>query len=57
MLFILKKEENIKKNGENPGYCHFLLFLQCFRNLPFSGLWLDTKWQNDELIQIECICR
>ena len=30
--------ENIVGKGENAGYQHFLLFLQCFQKLSFSGL-------------------
>ena len=36
--FILGKVKNIVGKGENAGYQHFLLFLQCYQKLSFSGL-------------------
>ena len=30
--------ENIVGEGENAGYQHFLLFLQCFQKASFSGM-------------------
>ena len=35
--FGLGNVENIVGKGENAGYQHFLVFLQCFQNLSFSG--------------------
>ena len=32
---IFQLEEDIVEKGENAGYQHFLLFLQCFRNGTF----------------------
>ena len=34
--FVLGKVENIVGKGENAGYQHFLLFLQCFQKDSFS---------------------
>ena len=31
------KEENIVGKGENAGYQHFLLFLQCFHKVSYTG--------------------
>ena len=33
----LERVENIVGKGENAGYQHFLLFLQCFRKPSVSG--------------------
>ena len=35
--FVLDKKENIVGKEENAGYQHFLLFLQCFQKVLFSG--------------------
>ena len=35
--FILRRIENIVGKGENAGYQHFLLFLQCFQKASFQG--------------------
>ena len=35
MNFVLDEVENIVGKGENAGYQHFLLFLQCFQISPF----------------------
>ena len=37
LKFVLLKVENIVGKGENAGYQHFLLFLQCFLKASFSG--------------------
>ena len=34
---FLERTENIVGKGENPGYQHFLLFLQCFQKGSFLG--------------------
>ena len=33
MKFVLRWVENIVGKGENAGYQHFLLFLQCFQRI------------------------
>ena len=33
----IKKKKNIVGKGENAGYQHFLLFLQCFQKDSFLG--------------------
>ena len=42
--FVLKgkRMENVKENGENAGYQHFLPFLQCFQ-MAFSSGWLTLS--------------
>ena len=43
--FVLGRVENIMGKGENAGYQHFLLFLQCFQKLSFSrSLKVRTVW-------------
>ena len=37
MKFVLESVENIVGKGENAGYQHFLLFLQCFHKASFQG--------------------
>ena len=37
LKFALGRTENIVGKGENAGYQHFLLFLQCFQKDTFSG--------------------
>ena len=37
LKFIFAQVQNILGQGENAGYQHFLLFLQCFLKLPSSG--------------------
>ena len=37
LIFVLGRVENIVGKGENAGYQHFLLFLQCFQKLLFQG--------------------
>ena len=37
LIFLMGKVENIVGKGENVGYKHFLLFLQCFLNLSLSA--------------------
>ena len=45
MKFVSEWVENIVGQGENAGYQHFLLFLQCFlkASLPGSGLRVKGK--------------
>ena len=38
MIFVFNRVENIVGKGENAGYQHFLLFLQCFQKASFVGL-------------------
>ena len=45
LKFALGRVENIVGKGENAGYKHFLLFLQCFQKASFSGLLkVGTVW-------------
>ena len=37
LKFVLGRVENIVGKGENAGYQHFLLFLQCFQKTSFPG--------------------
>ena len=37
LKFVLGKVENLVGKGENAGYQHFLLFLQCFQKASFPG--------------------
>ena len=37
MIALSDKQENIVGKGENAGYRHFLLFLQCFQKDSFVG--------------------
>ena len=36
MKFVLERVENIVEKGENVGYQHFLLYLQCFEKAFLS---------------------
>ena len=36
MKFVLGREENIVRKGENAGNQHFLLFPQCFQKVSFT---------------------
>ena len=36
-IFLLGRDENIVGKGENAGYQHFLLSLQCFRKQSLIG--------------------
>ena len=38
MISLSDRIENIVGKGENAGYQHFLLFLQCFQKPSFLGL-------------------
>ena len=37
LKFVLGRVENFVGKGENAGYQHFLLFLQCFQKVSFTG--------------------
>ena len=37
LKFVLERVENIVGKGENAGYQHFLLFLQCFQKASYKG--------------------
>ena len=37
MIFVFDRVENIVGKGENAGYQHFLLFLQCFQKGFYLG--------------------
>ena len=54
--FVLGRVENIVGKGENAGYQHFLLFLQCFQKVFFSGLLkVRTVWSrvNPKMLSFE----
>ena len=36
MKFVLGRVENIVGKGDNAGYQHFLLFLQCFQKASYT---------------------
>ena len=38
MKFVLEKEENILRKGENASYQHFFLYPKCFQKPPSSRL-------------------
>ena len=38
LKFVFGWVENIAEKGENAGYQHFVLFLQCFQKTSFSRL-------------------
>ena len=38
MILVFDRVENIVVKGENAGYQHFLLFLQCFQGLFYTRL-------------------
>ena len=47
LKLVLERVENIVGKGENAGYKHFLLFLQCFQKVPFSGSFkVGFAWQS-----------
>ena len=37
MIFVSDRQENLVGKGENAGYQHFLLFLQCFQKPSSVG--------------------
>ena len=46
MKFVSGRVENIVGKGENAGYQHFLLFLQCFQKTSYTELLkVMTVWQ------------
>ena len=46
LKFVLGRVENIVVKGENAGYQHFLLFLQCFQKASFQGtLKIGIVWE------------
>ena len=55
LIFVSGRTENIVEKGENAGYQHFLLFLQCFQKASFPGLskvgivWKTVKNQMNHL--------
>ena len=56
--FFFARRENIVRKGENAGYHHFLLFLQCFQKSGFSKVRNFTvkdlkKKENDSVFQKE----
>ena len=52
LKFVLGRIENIVGKGENAGYQHFLLLLQCFQKASFSQslkvriAWYRVKYPN-----------
>ena len=48
LISVFDRIENIVSKGENDGYQHFLLFLQCFHKdfLPFNSL------QNNKILDV-----
>ena len=45
MISDFDRVENIEGKGENAGYLHFLLFLQCFQKASYIGpLKVVTVW-------------
>ena len=45
LKFLFERLENIVGKGENAGYQHFLLFLQCFQKASSSrSLKVDVVW-------------
>ena len=43
--FVFEKVENTMGKGENAGYQHFLLFLQCFQKASYPGsLKIELVW-------------
>ena len=49
LKLVLEKVENIVGKGENAGYQHFLLFLQCFQTASFQGsLKVEIVWERVE---------
>ena len=38
IISVVDRVENIVGKGENAGYQHFLLFLQCFEKAPFPDM-------------------
>ena len=44
MISVFDGVENIVGKGENAGYQHFLLFLQCFQKVSFSGSLKVGMW-------------
>ena len=44
MICLLDKVENTVRKGENAGYQHFLLFLQCFPKPSLGSLRVGIVW-------------
>ena len=46
MISVFNRVENIVEKGENAGYQHFLLFLQCFQKASLPGsLTVGIVWK------------
>ena len=51
LKFTLGRVENIVGKGENAGYQHFLLFLQCFQELYFDDvLKIGIVWLKEKIL-------
>ena len=48
LKFVLERVENMVGKGENAGYQHFLLFLQCFQKASVTGS-LEVRMCGKEL--------
>ena len=65
--FVLYRLENNAEKGENAGYHHFLLLLNCFQKASLTGLLKHGIFRyrvkfpphniKSSLIRIEIICR
>ena len=56
LKFVLKRLENIVGKGENAGYLHFLLFLQCFQKASFQGsLKVGIVWNRVKGTEKQCL--
>ena len=48
IISVFERVENIVGKGENAGYQHFLLFLQCFEKASFLDMSKGvTEWVKD----------
>ena len=61
IISVVDRVENIVGKGENAGYQHFLLFLQCFEKAPFPDMskgiivWEWVKKNTQAFLQ-QCFC-
>ena len=53
MISVCDRVENVVGKGENAGYKHFLLFLQCIQKLPVSTLTQKTNLDSYKLKEFE----
>ena len=53
-ISVYERVENIAGKGENAGYQHFLLFLQCFQTLSSTGsLKPRIVWKGIKTLSLE----